>query len=38
MFWRGVIGYLPMNIVQGLVGFGAIFVFTRLLTPAEVGV
>ena len=22
MFWRGVIGYLPMNIVQGLVGRG----------------
>lgn len=38
MFWRGVVGYLPMNIVQGLVGFGSIFVFTRLLTPAEFGV
>jgi O-antigen/teichoic acid export membrane protein len=38
MFWRGVVGYLPMNVVQGLVGFGSIFVFTRLLTPAEFGV
>src|SRR5580698_897234 len=38
MFWRGVVGYLPMNIVQGLVGFFAIFVFTRALTPAEFGV
>jgi O-antigen/teichoic acid export membrane protein len=38
MFWRGVVGYLPMNIVQGLVGFGSIFVFTRLLPPAEFGV
>lgn len=38
MFWRGVVGYLPMNIVQGLVGFGSIFVFTRMLTPAEFGV
>ena len=38
MFWRGVVGYLPMNIVQGLVGFGSIFVFTRLLTPSEFGV
>src|SRR5580704_17339684 len=37
MFWRGVVGYLPMNIVQGLVGFFAIFVFTRALTPAEFG-
>ena len=38
MFWRGVVGYLPMNLVQGLVGFGSIFVFTRLLSPAEFGV
>ena len=38
MFWRGVVGYLPMNIVQGLVGFGSIFVFTRMLSPAEFGV
>jgi O-antigen/teichoic acid export membrane protein len=38
MFWRGVVGYLPMNIVQSLVGLFSIVVFTRLLTPAEFGV
>ena len=38
MFWRGVIGYLPMNIVQGLVGLFSIVVFTRLLSPADFGV
>ena len=38
MFWRGVIGYLPMNIVQGLVGILSIAVFTRLLSPADYGV
>ncbi|WP_269513338.1 lipopolysaccharide biosynthesis protein [Brevundimonas subvibrioides] len=37
MFWRGVWGYLPANIVQGLVGFGAIVVFTRLLSPDDFG-
>ena len=38
MFWRGVVGYLPMNIVQGLVGVFSIVVFTRWLTPADFGV
>jgi O-antigen/teichoic acid export membrane protein len=37
MFWRGVWGYLPANIVQGLVGFLAIVLFTRLLSPADFG-
>jgi O-antigen/teichoic acid export membrane protein len=37
MFWKGVWGYLPANIVQGGVGFLAIFIFTRLLSPAEFG-
>jgi|SRR5580700_1624174 O-antigen/teichoic acid export membrane protein len=37
MFWRGVIGYLPVNIVQGLAGFLGIIVFTRLLSPADYG-
>ena len=37
MFWRGVWGYLPANIIQGLVGFGAIVVFTRLLSPDDFG-
>ncbi len=37
MFWRGVWGYLPANALQGLVGFLAILVFTRLLSPADFG-
>ncbi len=38
MFWRGVWGYLPANIAQGVVGLGSILVFTRLLSPADYGV
>ena len=37
MFWRGVVGYLPANVAQGLVGFGAIVLFTRVLTPEAYG-
>lgn len=37
MFWRGVWGYLPANIVQGVVGFLAIVLFTRLLSPGDFG-
>lgn len=37
MFWRGVLGYLPVNIVQGVVGLLTIVTFTRLLTPAQFG-
>lgn len=37
MFWRGVWGYLPANIVQGVVGFLAIVLFTRMLSPEEFG-
>ena len=37
MFWRGVIGYLPANLVQGVVGLLGIVVFTRLLTPQAYG-
>ena len=29
MFWRGVVGYLPMNVVQGVVGLFSIVIFTR---------
>ena len=36
MFWRGVLGYLPVNIVQGVVGLLTIVVFTRLLTPEAI--
>ncbi|MEI9965927.1 MAG: lipopolysaccharide biosynthesis protein [Caulobacteraceae bacterium] len=37
MFWKGVIGYLPANLVQGVVGLLSIVVFTRLLSPAAYG-
>ena len=37
MFWRGVLGYLPVNIVQGVVGLLTIVAFTRLLTPEQYG-
>ena len=37
MFWRGVLGYLPVNIVQGVVGLLTIVVFTRVLEPVQYG-
>ena len=37
MFWRGVLGYLPANIIQGVVGFLAIIVYTRLLSAEDFG-
>jgi O-antigen/teichoic acid export membrane protein len=37
MFWRGVLGYLPVNIVQAIAGFGSIVVFTRILSPTDYG-
>ncbi|MDR3507256.1 MAG: lipopolysaccharide biosynthesis protein, partial [Caulobacteraceae bacterium] len=37
MFWRGVVGYLPVNIVQGLVGLLTIVAFTRILPPEAYG-
>lgn len=37
MFWRGVWGYLPANIVQGVVGFLTIVLFTRLLSAEDFG-
>src|SRR3990170_2979203 len=37
MFWRGVVGYLPVNIVQGVVGLLSIVAFTRLLSPEAFG-
>lgn len=37
MFWRGIVVYLPVNIVQVLAGFGAIVLFTRLLSPVQFG-
>lgn len=38
MFWKGVVGYLPVNIAQGVAGLLSIVVFTRLLTPEAYGV
>lgn len=38
MFWKGVLGYLPVNLVQGVVGLLSIVVFTRVLAPADYGV
>lgn len=38
MFWRGVLGYLPVNVVQGVVGLLTIILFTRVLDPAQYGV
>ncbi len=37
MLKRGLIGYLPVNIVQAVAGFGSIVVFTRLLSPTDYG-
>jgi len=37
MFWKGVIGYLPANLVQAAVGLLTIVIFTRLLTPDQYG-
>lgn len=37
MFRRGLIGYLPVNVVQAIAGFGAIVVFTRLLSATAYG-
>jgi O-antigen/teichoic acid export membrane protein len=37
MFWRGVFGYLPVQLTQAAVGFGSVIVFTRLLTPEQYG-
>lgn len=37
MFSKGLLGYLPANIIQGVVGFLALSVFTRLLSPDDYG-
>ncbi|MET4697554.1 O-antigen/teichoic acid export membrane protein [Constrictibacter sp. MBR-5] len=37
MFWRHILGYLPVNAIQGAVAFGTIILFTRLLLPEEYG-
>lgn len=37
MLKRGLLGYLPVNIVQAVAGFGAVTAFTRLLSPQDYG-
>ncbi|MEQ8405203.1 MAG: polysaccharide biosynthesis C-terminal domain-containing protein [Oceanicaulis sp.] len=37
MLNRHLIAYLPVYAAQGLVGFGAVIVFTRILSPEEYG-
>jgi O-antigen/teichoic acid export membrane protein len=37
MLNRHLLAYLPVYLAQGLVGFGAVAVFTRVLTPEEYG-
>ena len=37
MYAKGLLGYLPANILQGLVGFATLMVFTRILTPGQYG-
>lgn len=37
MFWRGLVGYLPANIVQGLVGVLTLLFFTRILSAEDFG-
>ena len=37
MFWRGLVGYLPANIMQGLVGVLTLLFFTRLLSAEDFG-
>lgn len=37
MIWRRLFGYFPASLAGGLASFGAVFVLTRLLTPAEYG-
>lgn len=37
MFSKGLLGYLPANILQGVVGFATLMAFTRLLSPTDYG-
>ncbi|HZK99999.1 MAG TPA: lipopolysaccharide biosynthesis protein [Caulobacteraceae bacterium] len=37
MFRRGLVGYLPVHVVQGVVGLLTLVCFTRLLKPADYG-
>ncbi len=37
MIWRHLLGYLPANIVSGIVSFGSVYAFTRLLGADDYG-
>ncbi len=37
MYSKGLLGYLPANILQGIIGFATLMVFTRILTPQQYG-
>ncbi len=37
MFSKGLLGYLPANVLQGIVGFATLMAFTRILTPSDYG-
>ncbi len=37
LFKKGLLGYLPANILQGLIGFATLTVFTRILSPDDYG-
>ena len=37
MYFKGLWGYLPANIIQGIVGFLSLIVFTRLLSAEDYG-
>jgi len=37
MFFKGLWGYLPANILQGVIGFATLILFTRVLTPDDYG-
>jgi O-antigen/teichoic acid export membrane protein len=38
MFFKGLKGYLPANILQGVIGFGSLILLTRMLSPQEYGI
>lgn len=37
MFLKGLMGYLPANLLQGVVGFLTLTIFTRILSPEDYG-
>jgi O-antigen/teichoic acid export membrane protein len=37
VFSKGLLGYLPANILQGIVGFATLMAFTRILAPSDYG-